>query len=124
MLLRTLPFCVYSIFHSKFFAFNRLRTLSQNTGVAWVSSHSGSPRGIYAKGSPHKLALSLAEGSLPFPAPLYNLRRGKTNHAPGKLHSPAPHFQAPCSQANVARLRSALSGQRLLRAAAARSQTQ
>ncbi len=32
MLLRTLPFCVYSVFHSKFFAFNRLRTLSQNTG--------------------------------------------------------------------------------------------
>src|SRR6266566_2219356 len=124
MLLRTLPFCVYSIFHSKFFAFNRLRTLSQNTGVAWVSSHSGSPRGIYAKGSPHKLALSLAEGSLPFPAPLYNLRRGKTNHAPEKPHAPARHFQAPCSQApcsqtNVVRLRSALSGQRLLRPAAA-----
>ena len=30
--LRTLPFCVYSVFHSKFFAFNRLRTLSENMG--------------------------------------------------------------------------------------------
>src|SRR3989442_3781776 len=32
MLVRTLPFSVYSVFHSKFFLFNRLRTLSQNTG--------------------------------------------------------------------------------------------
>src|SRR6266568_7907888 len=30
--LRTLPFSVYSVLRSKFFAFNRLRTLSQNTG--------------------------------------------------------------------------------------------
>jgi len=39
--LRTLPFCVYSVLHSKFFAFNRLRTLSQNTGVGINSSQSG-----------------------------------------------------------------------------------
>src|SRR2546425_899283 len=41
MLLRTLPFSVYSVFRSKFFAFNRLRTLSQNRGVGINSSQSG-----------------------------------------------------------------------------------
>ena|SRR5437667_2011470 len=41
MLLRTLPFSVYYLCHSKFFAFNRLRTLSQNRGVGINSSQSG-----------------------------------------------------------------------------------
>src|SRR6266566_3671275 len=67
-------------------------------GVAWVSSHSGTRHSLVRCGGPlsamsrfaalhwpalsvaegslatgHRFALSAAEGSLPFPAPLYNL---------------------------------------------------
>src|SRR6266566_2790645 len=63
MLLRTLPFCVYSVFHSKFFAFNRLRTLLQNTGGG-MGFFPFWNRASDKDASPERA--QRAEGSLPF----------------------------------------------------------
>src|SRR6266704_2456953 len=61
--LRTLPFCVYSVFHSKFFAFNRLRTLLQNMGGG-MGFFPFWNRASDKDASPERA--QRAEGSLPF----------------------------------------------------------
>ncbi len=63
IVLRTLPFSVYSVFHSKFFAFNRLRTLSQNTGGG-MGFFPFWNRASDQDASPERARR--AEGSLPF----------------------------------------------------------
>src|SRR2546422_2117329 len=95
MLLRTLPFCVYSVLHSKFFAFNRLRTLSQNTGGG-MGFFPFWNRASDKDASPERA--QRAEGSLPFFRALRTLSH-ESRITPLEAHSyKLPRCQSLCHQ--------------------------